>query len=313
MQYRLGFEYFDETFDINDLGFLERNDRYRLRSSFILTQPDLGWARNNQFDVRGFLQNNVSGDLFTGGGIFFSDRVTFHNLSQMTARMNFLPEQYDDLNSFGNGTYRIEQRAEAFLFWDSDTTRRVSYGVGTGAYQEQTGGESWMGSAWANWRPSDRFSINLSTEYRNRDGWLLHQQDTLMATFDAAQWQPKLTVDYFITARQQIRIGFQWVGIKAREQDFYRVPAEPGDLLPVDKPEGPGFRDSYDFSVSQYSFQARYRWEIAPLSDIFLVYTRQTDLPAALSDESFGEILGNSWDQPLQDALVFKIRYRLGS
>ena len=89
-----------------------------------------------------------------------------------------------------------------------------------------------------------------------------------MATFTADQWQPKLTIDYFLTARQQIRIGFQWVGIKAREQDFYRVPATPGNLIPVDKPTGPGFRESYDFSVSQYSFQARYRWEIAPLTDL---------------------------------------------
>ena len=59
--------------------------------------------------------------------------------------------------------------------------------------------------------------------------------------------------------------------------------------------------------------QARYRWEIAPLSDIFLVYTRQADLAAQLRDEDYSDIFSNSWHEPLADFLVFKIRYRLGS
>ncbi|MEQ8860553.1 MAG: DUF5916 domain-containing protein [Pseudomonadales bacterium] len=313
MQQRLGIEYFDETFDINDLGFLDRNDRYRLRSAFVLTRSDLSWARINQFDVRGFLQNNVSEDLFTGGGIFFTNRATFDNLSTVTARLHFLPEQYDDLNSFGNGTYRIEQRTEAFLSWDSDSTRALAYEIGSGYFEDNLGDPGWMAEAGINWRPSDRFSLSLSATYRRREGWLLHQNDDLFATFEADQWQPKLSVDYFISARQQLRLGVQWVGIRAKEKDFLRVPTSPGDLIPSSKPTGPGTRANYDFSVSQYSFQARYRWEIAPLSDVFLVYTRQADLAAALGDDSFTDVFRNAWDEPLQDVLVFKIRYRLGS
>ncbi len=180
-------------------------------------------------------------------------------------------------------------------------------------FEERLGGRAWKAEAWVKWQPSDRFSVDLETEYLDRDGWLLHQQDTLMATFAAEQWQPRVAVNYFLTARQQLRLSLQWVGIRAREEDFYRVPDEPGDLVPIDKPEGPGFRPSYDFSVSRFSFQARYRWEFAPLSDVFLVYTRQADQGALLNDESFGDIFQSAWDQPLQDVLVFKVRYRLGS
>ncbi len=313
MQQRLGLEYFDESFDINDLGFLERNDRYRLRSSFILTRSGMSWARSNQFDLRGFLQNNVSEDLFTGGGIFLTNRTTFNNLSTVTARLHFLPEQYDDLNSFGNGTYRVEERAEAFVFWDSDSTKQLSYEFGAGAFEDNLGDPGWMAEAGFNWRPNDRFSVGFEASFRHRSGWLLHQGGDLFATFDADQWAPKLTVDYFISARQQLRLGVQWVGIRAKEDEFQRIPASPGDLIPTAKPVGPGARSDYSFSVSQYSFQARYRWEIAPLSDIFLVYTRQADLGAALGDDSFTDVFNNAWDDPLQDVLVFKIRYRLGS
>lgn len=37
----LGFEYFDEQLNINDLGFLQRNDHYRVRSSLIQKNPTL--------------------------------------------------------------------------------------------------------------------------------------------------------------------------------------------------------------------------------------------------------------------------------
>ena len=84
-------------------------------------------------------------------------------------------------------------------------------------------------------------------------------------------------------------------------------------MIPTAKPAGAGARSSYDFSVSQYTFQARYRWEFAPLSDVFLVYTRQADLGAALGDDSFSDVFDNGWHEPLGDILVFKIRYRFDS
>jgi hypothetical protein len=310
---RLGLEYFDEDFDINDLGFIERNDHYRLRSAFVYTRANLGPIRNNQFDARGFLQKSLSESLFNAGGVFLSNRAVFHDLSALTLRLHFLPKQYDDLNSFGNGTYRIDKRRELFAFWDSDSTKRIVAQVGAGFREENLGGDSWMAEAGFVWRPNDRFNLSLKVRYDDRDGWLLHQQDDLFATFQAKQWQPKLSADYFLTARQQFRLSLQWVGIRAEEDEFLRVPLRPGDLLEIDKPVGPGFRPSYDFSISQLNVQARYRWEIAPLSDIFLVYTRQADRRAPLGDDAFDDLFDNAWNAPLQNVLVFKIRYRLGS
>ncbi|MFM7118708.1 MAG: DUF5916 domain-containing protein [Gammaproteobacteria bacterium] len=310
---RFGAEYFDEQFDINDLGFLQRNNEYRLRSSLQLIQANLGWARDNFLDVRGFVQNNVSDDLFTGGGLFITDRITFRNLSRVLLRASYLPPQYDDLNSFGNGTYRVEEWTEFNARWDSDSTRAFGFGIGGGFREELMAGQTLLAEGGFSWRPIDNFSALLEWKYQNRDGWLLHQRRDLMATFNAEQWQAVMSLDFFLTARQQFRLSLQWVGVKARERDFYRIPERPGDLIGIDKPTGPGSRPSYDFSLSQYSFQARYRWEMAPLSDLFIVYTRQGDLPAALMDESFGDIFSNAWDQPLADYLVLKVRYRFGS
>ena len=60
------------------------------------------------------------------------------------------------------------------------------------------------------------------------------------------------------------------------------------------------------------TFQARYRWEIAPLSDLFVVYTRGGNLPRS-SFLTFQDMLEQSWNMPVVDTLAVKLRYRFGS
>jgi hypothetical protein len=305
---RVGIEYFDEEVDINDLGFLGRNDAYQIRTSHIRTSSDLGWARTNEFDVRAFAQKNTDG-FFTNGGILFANQTMLNNLTKFTVRLNFFPESYDDLNSFGNGTYRIEERVHAVVHYDSTNTGKLFYGGGFSFKEEHLGGDTYSADFHMNWRPTDRFSFSLHATYLDRDGWLLHQEDANFTTFDAEQWEPSFNVDYFISARQRFRVALQWIGIKAREQDFYLIPENPGDLIETSKPPGP----TDDFSVSQLSYQVRYRWEIAPLSDLYVVYTRLADQSRLLHDASFSDLFNDAYHGPIGDLLVFKIRYRFGS
>lgn len=305
---RVGIEYWDEHIELNDLGFLARNDSLRLRAAHVRTSSDLSFARNNQFDLRGFLQRNADG-LFTGGGIFLSDRLVLNDLSSIVARLNFTAGAYDDLNSFGNGTYRIEEKPSISLDWSSATTGKISYGFGFGLGAEDVGGEYASASANFTWIPSDRLNLNLRVGYRHRRGWLLHQEERNMTTFNAELWTPSISADYFLTAKQQLRASLQWVGVQARERDFYLVPATPGDLIEVDKPAGP----SDSFGVSQLSFQVRYRWEIAPLSDLFIVYTRVADAGMPLGTRNFADVFQHGWENPLGDVFVVKLRYRIGS
>lgn len=310
---RFGFEYFDEHFDMNDVGFLIRNNHMAARSSVQFTSPELKWARDNLLDARVFFQRNLTEDLFVRRWIGITDRITFRDLSRLQLTFNYATPSYDDLNSFGNGTYRVDNGVETKVRWDSDSTREFTWGIGGGFRHELLRGPAYLTEAGVAWQPDPRVKASLELKHEDRHGWLLHQGQDLFATFDAEQWQASLGLDYFITARQQLRVSLQWIGIKARERDFYRIPARPDDLIPIEKPTGPGARPSYDFSLSQYSFQARYRWEIAPLSDIFVVYTRQADLAAALQDNSFRDVFTNAWDEPLADFLVVKLRYRFGS
>lgn len=305
---RFGIEYFDQRIDINDLGYLERNDSFRIRSSHQRATSNLGWAHDNQFDVRGFLQQNHE-NKFTGGGMFFSNRLTFNDLSRLTARLSYFPKSYDDINSEGFGTYRIDEHTQETVRWDSDPTQRWSFGIGGGHMEEFLSGDTYTAEGQVDWRPNDRFLASLAVVYMDRGEWLLHQTGTRMATYDAKQFQPKATIEYFINAKQQLRASIQWVGIEAKEEDVYFVPAQAGDLVPADGPTGP----ARDFSLTNMSFQLRYRWEIAPLSDVFVVWTILADDTEPLGDSNFQSLFGDAFNEPQNDFVVVKLRYRLGS
>jgi len=304
----VGLEYFDDKIDLNDLGFLERNDHWQIRASHQRTTSDISFGQQNRFDIRGGVRHNLDGYLIRTA-VLMSDSLTLNSLHRLFVNLSYQPEQYDDLNSFGNGTYGISDAIRASAGFTSNPTRPLSVSVAVGTSGEDTGGQSWTMGAGIDWRPSDRFNFGLKLNYLDRDGWLLHQQGRNMTTFQADQIAPIIDGEYFISAKQQFRVSLQWVAIKAREDQFWLIPDEPGDLIEVEKPPGP----TDDFSISQLSFQARYRWQIAPLSDLFVVYTRLASQGDQLIDEDFGELFESAWDEPIGNLFIVKLRYRFGS
>ena len=178
--------------------------------------------------------------------------------------------------------------------------------------EENLGGDGYTYTAGVTWRPGSRFSARLGLNYTDRKGWLLHQEARNFTTFSAEQWQPNLSLEYFANAHHQLKLSVQWVGIKAREQEFFLIPERPGSLIPTSKPAGP----SDDFAISDMVLQLRYRWELAPLSDLFVVYTRASDLSFTRSQDganSFDDLANAAWNQPIANAWVVKLRYRFGS
>ena len=305
---RLGIEYFDDDVNINDLGFQSRNNYRQIRTAHTRTTSDLSWARNNQFDVRAALMETGDG-LLGRGGIFFANRTTFNNLTSLTLRLEHFLPSYDDLNGFGNGTFRTAEKTGGGIKFESNSTKALSYSLGAGYFEEDLGGDSFHYDASIDWRPLDGLNLSAGLSYFDYDGWLLHQEGRNMTTFDGEGLEPYLTLEYFLSAKQQFKLSVQWVGIEAIEDEFYRIPDSAGRLVPTVKPDA----ESDSFSISDLVFQARYRWEIAPLSNLYIVYIRAADVTRPLGRDDYSDFLDRAWAQPIADQLVMKIRYRFGS
>jgi hypothetical protein len=62
------------------------------------------------------------------------------------------------------------------------------------------------------------------------------------------------------------------------------------------------------FEVSELAFQARYRYELGPLSEVFLVYSRGGGIKVDGEGIGFQETFRRSLNEPTAERLLFKIK-----
>jgi len=304
----LSFEVFDDKLDIGALGYLRRNDSIAFRYTYEWFESDVPGLQSRNTRISYTHGYNTDGD-FIRSGFHALRNWTFLDNSGLSLDISIAPARWEDRNSYGNGSFRIENRGATNANWSSDSARKFSYGVGLSLMTEDLQGITKFYSANMAFRPSDRFSFRLNLNYSDMDGWLLHQSGKAFATYEGSSWSTTLATDLFLTAKQQFRISGQWAAYRAFEQDTYRISDDSGKLIPFTKPAGSA---KSDFTISQLTFQARYRWQIAPLSDLFLVYTRGSNLPSD-PKEDFGSLLTGAWSDPIVDTVVLKLRYRFGN
>jgi hypothetical protein len=304
----MALDYFSDDLEINDFGFLQRNDLIGGRYAYQRTESDMDNLRSRQTDLR-LVQYYNKDQLLVRSGVLTSQERQFNNNNVLFYELNFFPERWDDINSGDNGNYKIENRFQTGAFYATNDAKAFSVSAGSSYSEEELGGRTIEYFGELRWQPTDRFSAVARVAYEDKKGWLLQEDKREFTTFDARRWSPNLELDFFLSARQQFRITAQWAGIKAFEDERWLVPLGDGELDPDPTPPAD---DNRDFSISRLTFQARYRWEIAPLSDLFVVYTRGSNVDSRPED-GFEDLARASWTEPLVDIFVVKLRYRMGS
>lgn len=310
-KHTLNLTYLDDTIDINDFGYQDRNNVWEAWYRFEWIKTNLGWARDIRVSPFLRYEESLDGDRTNNAVPVISTTITLNNLDRVNLSFQHFPKRYDDLNSFGNGTFATRERLNASANYSTNTALPFSWEVGFGRSEEFASGDSYRYDLGMNWRPLPNINFAANVNYQDRDGWLLHQGGQNFTAFETSQWESNFRFEYYLTAKQQLSAGLQWVGIKALGDRYFRLPANAPtrnrDLIEVDQHSAtPG-----DFSISQMNFQLRYRWEIAPLSDLFIVYNRNANRRAGLFD--FSDQFDDSWQNPLVSQLVIKLRYRLGT
>ena len=308
--HKLTIDTFDDTLDISDLGFLRRNDTTLARYTYFNTRSQNLPASMQRWSRGLFAGAGANGEGDLGRSyVGHYNALTFSNNSEFRADLNWIPAHYDDRNARGNGTYKTENGYVGVLSYGTDSSRKFSTSLQIGVRTEDTGDPSLLADWGFTWNPIDRFTLDMDLRWKKRNNWVIWVEDRDLTAFDAIELTPSMSMDFFITAKQQLRMTLQWAGINADESEFYSVPLQPGELLERTKdPLSP----SDDFTISRLTAQLRYRWEIGPLSDLFVVYTRGSNLANRI-DEDFDVLLQDAFDDPIIDTLIVKLRYRFGS
>ena len=308
LRHKVELEYMDEEIDFNDLGFLGRNNYANARYIFLYNRQRLTESISNyRTTLVAEQQYNIDRGQVTNSGLYWRSSFVLPGRNTIRTAVAYLPESYEDIDSRGNGAYRVDERGYFDVGIATNAANMFSWSATVGTEQEHLGDWTVNASAGVTIRPSDSFLIELDVRYKKRRGWLVYQGGRNFGSYDGTEWQPSIDLNWFMAYNHQLKLSLQWAGVRAKENGFFAIPEGDGDLEPAERT-----RPDHDFTVSLLTVQLRYRWEIAPLTDLFLVYNLGNSLPNQF-DSSFKDLFTDAFDDPIIDSFIAKIRWRFGT
>jgi hypothetical protein len=296
--------YIDDKFDLNDLGYMERNS---LRQVEWETNRRVPGAREGRISgesqrLYAYYRQNEEGQRLPSR-LQLSRTVQYASNWNAYYEVRYLTRGVDDLISRGNGPVQLDERAGAYF--DTTSPRFGDWQLTFAGYLYQQGVQDYSTrlQLMTAWYPTEKLTLRLDLLPYYFDDWLLWERDNLFGSYRGARLDYDLRVDWIPAPRHELRVKWQWIGIDAEPRTAYRTDAD-GNLLPVAEPLAP-------FSVNNLGLQIRYRYEIGPLSELFLVYARGGFDLLRDDERSVGDLFGHMSGVRDADQFMIKMRYRL--
>lgn len=298
--------HFGNELELNDAGFLSRNSTNYLHWQFNRRFTELpAQSRYASKDWRW----RVSSDYNNHGQLLshqfrVSRESRLRNGSYEYGQINVNSAGYDDLLTRGNGAVWLPPNFNSYFEYQRPREGHWGYNVELEAYGGGLAGNDKIGyrvMIEPRYFVSDALNLYVGLEGKRTPDWLVWQQDTLFGSFDERAAQLSAGFNWIMTNRHELRLKLQAIGLDAELRQAYRVdPA--GTAIPTAEAVD-------DFSVRTLGLQIRYRYEIAPLSYLYVVYGRG-GFDQTPSSEGSDRLLRDSFDLRDDEQLLVKVSYR---
>ncbi len=264
--------HYGKDFEVNDAGYLGRNDLNYGQFSVgkrITGLPDgsVYSSHNWQWRIEG-LQNN--------DGLWLQRQFRMSRNSQRRDggdyHWNFQASTaaFDDLITRGNGPMRTEPGFGGHIHrilprrgnWTLGAELSVAAGGGV------RGDTPWMWNTIvsATYYFSDALNLELRAGHVSNQEFLVWQRENLVGGFQMVRQNLNASLNWNIGSRQELRVKLEALGLNADNPTPWRIGADGRAVASND--------DVQPFSLRNMGFQVRYRYELAPLSDLYVVYGR---------------------------------------
>jgi hypothetical protein len=298
--------HFGSDLQLNDAGYLSQNSlnylHYQVNRRFTELPADSRYASK---DWRWRVST-----VYDDHGVLLSDQYRMSRESRLRngayqfAQINVNSAGHDDLLTRGHGVANTPANFNSYFDYERPRKGNWSYILELNASTGGFVGNDRLGYN-VHFEPtyfvSDAFNLYVGLQHTFTPDWLVWQRENLVGGFDGRETHFNAGFNWTINNRQELRLKLQAIAIDAREKTAYRIAPNGTPLVsaePVD-----------DFSVRNLGFQIRYRYELGPLSYVYVVYGRggfdQEDHP-----ESSGRLLSDSFRLRNEEQLLVKVSYR---
>ena len=309
--------YLDEDFNINDMGYIEEYNKISVGGFLQYIRPikdKKSKVAQTILKVNGGHNRSTEG---YGNGIGFITELELfmRDNSYLKLKCNCTVKRGKDFTETRN--YPTAPYIESLANYDfqlsyftprTDRIRPyVKFGLATGGYRIND-----LNSDLQNETVNFGFGLILTTssqfrasldffEYQKENNWEVWQRENFFGYFDKEMVSSGINLDWFPGNNQEFRLKAFIYGIKANNAKPFRVNQNGYMSLSSDAIN--------PFQVSETAFQIRYKYELSPLSNIYVVYTRGGKSSGLLED-SFDGLYSNAWNEQTLDKFIVKIRYK---
>ncbi len=298
--------HFGDQLQINDFGYLARNNfnyaHWEVRKRNTALPADSAYS-SHDWRFRIDALDNDHG-LRLRRQLRVSRNSNLRDGATEITRLNVNTAGWDDLLTRGHGALFLPPSAD--LVFERISPRHGDWGFELEA-------EIVSGGLSGNRRPgynikflptyfvSDAFSIYAGPYYEHVPDWLVWQRDNLIGSFDEHTLQLDAGINWSIDTRQELRVKLQAIGLDARLRQGYRV-AGNGRAVASDE-------SIDDFNLRNLGLQIRYRYELGPLSYLYVVYGRGG---YGLDNDArdTGDVFGRTFSLRDDEQLLVKLSYR---
>jgi len=303
-----------DRLQLNDFGFLERNDfnyaRYEISKRFTDLPATSAYASHQwrgavsrRTDDHGRLiadafAVNRSSDMRDGGNEFFE-------IASLSAGNDVLVTR-------GHGPVRLPFRP--YAFFERDLPRRGRWGFYGNLQYSAEGLGGWQKGRistelTSRYFFSDSANVEATLSLEHNPDWLLWRGERAggapsLATYRSNQIFASAAGTWLIGRRQELRVKLEAIGLDATALRSYTLAPE-GRAVPA------ALRHD-DFGLGNLGFQVRYRYELAPLSDLYIAYVRGGGMFDERMDGEFRATRQflDAFDLRDSEQLLVKLAYR---
>ena len=305
--------YFEDSFMLNDFGYLKKNDWFHIGLGSDITKVN--------FNESSSVKERKIGTDFN----YDSDTSGNSNPAQLRQEYNF---QYKDTSSFqaswdlktsgknttitrknvdfpfvkrnGSFSFNLDYESPSYGSWEYDW--RVGYETAD-KYKtwSSEGYERRFAKIAGSIYPIDDFKLGWEFRVRQEDEWLNWIKDNELAVYDLTQKIISINANWFKGYKHEIRLKSQFVALEA-ESPISLISDKAGYLYNHNSIVKP-------FTDGITSFQVRYKYEIAPLSYIYLVYTKGGRVYDDENERNTSDVFKDPWENP--DNEIFSLKFRL--
>jgi hypothetical protein len=305
-EHATGLVHFDRSFQLDDAGFLERNNLNQL--------SDISTYHWRTFPDESRIQETSLYGVFTGSYNDQGDKLQAH--AGLSARAQLRNNSawildwhvddfggVDDLVTRGNGPVSFPPQNSLFVSYVNPQVGFFRYVASAGWIEGLFAGQGWELTFKPEFYFSERLVARFMLDYLDEPDFSLWPGfENVIATFRYRQAYFLAGLDWFPADRHELRARLQWSGGTGDVRQAYRPDAS-GDLQATDDAV-------QSFSFSDVALQVRYRYELAPQSDLFVVYSRGGDVSRDDTEHNLPRLLTEGAREQSASQILVKVRYR---